>query len=572
MTDQTPERTGTEPPPLPPSAADEAVLLPALVLDEPLSLSDRPRTAPAKSKPRLEPEPVPLPVFGPEAAVEPSAPAEPVPPPAPTAPPPGPRGKVRLKLAPAAALQEESAPELITPTSIRGWSASIVAHVLALILLALIVLGSPRRDEVTIETRLPAGDPRGSEFGTELTGGLGIDEPLAPPAEPLVETNPSPSLLATPDALTPTLSNPLTPPGREGGQTGGIATDGTGQAGSGDGFGVAKFGLGGTESVNNVNVKVGNPQFTLIWDSPVDLDLHVLEPGGSHLYWQSRVGAQGGELDVDDVDGLGPENIYWGGGLDQGNGPPGEYKWYVHYYGAAGGVAMPTKWKVRIKHNGRYDVYEGRFTSFGQRSKTYSFKLDPRELPASSTASADSAPSETPKAPAPDARQTFERPPGPERDGSGWVVVRPQDGRFTAKFPDEPFVEQRAAEGSIGSLDLHAWTLDRGEGGYSITFADLPASFKLGAEATLDAAVRSAARDARGTTKAARTLTIAGQPAREAEIEVPDSVVAGGGLARTRVVRLGNRLYAATVTGTREFVERADTARFLDGFAPEPAR
>ena len=57
---------------------------------------------------------------------------------------------------------------------------------------------------------------------------------------------------------------------------------------------------------------MGDPQFTLIWETKsVDIDLHVMEPKGDHLYFGHRNGKQGGELDVDNTWGYGPENIYW---------------------------------------------------------------------------------------------------------------------------------------------------------------------------------------------------------------------------------------------------------------------
>ena len=76
-------------------------------------------------------------------------------------------------------------------------------------------------------------------------------------------------------------------------------------AGEGDGFGLARFGQGG-ENIRGVEVKVGDPQFTLIWDTEADLDLHVIEPGGKEIYWEEPRGRQGGELDVDNTKGLRP--------------------------------------------------------------------------------------------------------------------------------------------------------------------------------------------------------------------------------------------------------------------------
>ena len=142
---------------------------------------------------------------------------------------------------------------------------------------------------------------------------------------------------------------------------GGQANDNPG-AGDGDGFGLARFGEGG-ELIRGVAVKVGDPQFTLIWNTDgVDLDLHVLEPGGKEIYWEEPKGKQGGELDVDNTKGFGPENVYWmveskGPGSEKvkGPGPPGTYKWFVVYWGGFGGIARPTHWQVRVKHDGKVD-------------------------------------------------------------------------------------------------------------------------------------------------------------------------------------------------------------------------
>jgi hypothetical protein len=160
---------------------------------------------------------------------------------------------------------------------------------------------------------------------------------------------------------------------------GGVANKNPG-AGDGDGFGLAQFGEGG-EVIRGVAVKVGDPQFTLIWDSDADLDLHVIEPGGKEIYWEEPKGKQGGELDVDNTKGLGPENIYWlvesegpGSKKVKGPGPPGVYQWFVVYWGGFGGIAKPTHWKVRIKHDGKVTVVNGKFKALNERSRTYTLR------------------------------------------------------------------------------------------------------------------------------------------------------------------------------------------------------
>jgi hypothetical protein len=154
-------------------------------------------------------------------------------------------------------------------------------------------------------------------------------------------------------------------------------------SGDGDGFGVARFGSG-REVIRGISVKVGDPQFTLIWNTEnVDIDLHVIEPRGDEIYFGHKNGAQGGELDVDNTWGYGPENIYWlvdtdgpGSAKVKGPGPPGEYKWYVHYWAAHAWV-VPTYWQVRVKHDGKVHVFDGWLNAPGARSETYSLKVHP---------------------------------------------------------------------------------------------------------------------------------------------------------------------------------------------------
>jgi hypothetical protein len=122
----------------------------------------------------------------------------------------------------------------------------------------------------------------------------------------------------------------------------------------------------------------------LIWDTKgVDIDLHVIEPGGDRIYFGHRNGKQGGELDVDNTWAYGPENIYWllpsrnKKKKVLGPGPVGEYKWSVHYYAAHRTDRPRVHWQVRIKHDGEAKISDGWLAEPGQWSPVYALKVHP---------------------------------------------------------------------------------------------------------------------------------------------------------------------------------------------------
>jgi hypothetical protein len=85
--------------------------------------------------------------------------------------------------------------------------------------------------------------------------------------------------------------------------------------------------------VNGMCVGEGNLRVSLTWSRPGDMDLHVLTPNGSHIYYSNKgpdATTQFGQLDADDLTGTGPENIFW----DVGVVPPsGTYNICVVPYG-----------------------------------------------------------------------------------------------------------------------------------------------------------------------------------------------------------------------------------------------
>ena len=69
-------------------------------------------------------------------------------------------------------------------------------------------------------------------------------------------------------------------------------------------------------------------RIALGWDDPkAELDLHVITPDGQHAFWADPVMSNGGGLDVDSVDGPGPEMFTMTAPLH------GNYLVYVNYWG-----------------------------------------------------------------------------------------------------------------------------------------------------------------------------------------------------------------------------------------------
>jgi hypothetical protein len=286
------------------------------------------------------------------------------------------------------------------PRTVSGWVGSLMLHSLLLLLLAFWYFAPRAIRPLEFESRM-SGSPDGRLDGDQLQGGSD-GSPVALADElgelespgPIVRSEmplPSETELARAGLVssTSTLELPATirsepePLGGRGRRPGN-GIPGNWGAGNGQGFGVARFGDGG-EMIRGVKVKVGDPQFTLIWDTKsVDIDLHVKEPKGDHLYFSHRNGKQGGELDVDNTWGYGPENIYWlvpSGGRKskkvKGPGPPGAYRWSVHYYAAHRPDHPRVHWQVRIKHAGEAKIVEGVLNAPGEWSQIYELKVHP---------------------------------------------------------------------------------------------------------------------------------------------------------------------------------------------------
>ena len=501
-------------------------------------------------------------------------PAYPVAKPAPPRP-----AKTKLKVGPEPDDKVDVLEELLSPPSIKGFAVSFAVHAVLLLILAFWYFATPTKSTQVLDTRL-AGSPFGDPSSDQLTGGQGMDTPLdmpqAPTAPTLSEAQ-TPTLTSLPvSEIKPTEKASNRTPLAGAANGGGVNLRNPGQGGNGDGFGVAKFGNGG-ENINGVDVKVGDPQFTLIWDSRADIDLHVIEPGGSEIFWENRNGGMGGELDVDDVDGFGPENINY----QLNRGPNGTYRWFVHYYGGLGGIPTPTRWKVRIKHAGKIDVIQGKFSAIGQKSRLYELKINdadnPRQGPVDPKDTPEGAPIAANGANAPlmgAAGAGAGAAPAVAAPANGPRVFSPPGSGFSLTLPGEPKATVQDVTTTAGPMTAHVYLNEGSEGGIGVSVTDFPAaSFaKLDPSQLLDDTATQTALGAKGTVAKTTKIALSGSAGREVEFTLPDSVVAGGGVGKARIYLAGRRIVKVFAIGTKGYVEGPDAESAFKSFSLNESR
>ena len=89
--------------------------------------------------------------------------------------------------------------------------------------------------------------------------------------------------------------------------------------------GTVRIAAGGTNHDIPVTQAVaGALRIQLDWDTAVDMDLYVIEPGGTKVYWASPKGPTA-VLELDDQDGFGPERTT----VAANGAAPGEYQIYI---------------------------------------------------------------------------------------------------------------------------------------------------------------------------------------------------------------------------------------------------
>ena len=115
-----------------------------------------------------------------------------------------------------------------------------------------------------------------------------------------------------------------------------------------------------------VPVATGEVQVSISWDSPTDVDLHVVDPDGDEIYYGSRTTDEGGELDLDSnagcsMDEKRNENITW----PEGTAKRGTYIVRVDYWSACSFTGT-TNYVVTVRRDGHApQTYTGSLTGSG---------------------------------------------------------------------------------------------------------------------------------------------------------------------------------------------------------------
>jgi len=93
-------------------------------------------------------------------------------------------------------------------------------------------------------------------------------------------------------------------------------------------------------TINVLRLGTGNLQISLSWDSATDQDLYVTDPIGTTIYYANLTSISGGRLDRDDLDGFGPENIFW-----TDTAPDGQYSISVNDFE---GTSTPNNFIITV--------------------------------------------------------------------------------------------------------------------------------------------------------------------------------------------------------------------------------
>jgi len=122
------------------------------------------------------------------------------------------------------------------------------------------------------------------------------------------------------------------------------------------------------QPVSSVVVGTGELQVSVSWDKLADLDIHLIEPDGTRIFYNNTVSSSGGMLDLDSnancrvIDGVNNENITYEGVET----PSGTYTVEVGYYLSCN-TEGATNYLVTVRNGPETNTYSGSFDGTEER-------------------------------------------------------------------------------------------------------------------------------------------------------------------------------------------------------------
>lgn len=95
-----------------------------------------------------------------------------------------------------------------------------------------------------------------------------------------------------------------------------------------------QYGTGSDTIVIYSKVPKRDVKVVMTWDTPTDIDLHVIDPHQEETFYSSKESKIGGQLDRDDTDGFGPETFTLSNAIE------GSYIVKTKYYGGSAGQTL----------------------------------------------------------------------------------------------------------------------------------------------------------------------------------------------------------------------------------------
>jgi len=135
-----------------------------------------------------------------------------------------------------------------------------------------------------------------------------------------------------------------------------------------------QYGVVSSNNATLTQVGTGDVQVSVSWDTPSDVDLHVVGPDNVEIYW-AHTASTSGNLDLDSkaactIDNVNHENVTW----PVGNAPAGTYTVRLDYWASCAVAA--TNYVVTVKVAGSAaQVFTGQFTGSGDAGGTGAGRL-----------------------------------------------------------------------------------------------------------------------------------------------------------------------------------------------------